>query len=186
MHRSIRENFDMENLMEERDQRDHEEGKRQFLEPLWSKLKEYPLAQLFGGGEAGRKIAQFILAVKNDRQPESDLLPTDKFAHEEASPEEAEPVKPPRKRRTVKQAGKTRLPKAANPLEEKEMEGGKKEESSQHQSKSIKLNQSDLESQSPTRQTCPPCPPHPIFPADRPEAGDLQKSACPDALYGQK
>src|SRR5208283_4114913 len=93
MHRSIRENYDLEGLMEEKDKRDQEEDKRKLLEPLWSKLKEYPLSQIFGGGEAGRKIAQFILAVKNDREPESDLLPTDKFAHEEASPEEAEPVK---------------------------------------------------------------------------------------------
>jgi hypothetical protein len=158
MHRSIRENFDMEGLMEEKDKRDQEEDKRKLLEPLWSKLKEYPLSQLFGGGEAGRKIAQFILAVKNDREPESDLLPTDKFAHEKPSPEEANSVKPPRKRRTVKQAGKIRPPKAANPLEENEMECEKKEESSQAQSKSIKVNQSDLASISPTLPTCPTRP----------------------------
>jgi hypothetical protein len=171
MHRSLRENFDMENLMEERDQHDHEEDKRKMLEPLWSKIKEYPLAQLFGGGEAGRKIAQFILAVKNDREPESDLLPTDKFAHEEASPEEAESVKPPRKRRTVKPAGKTKPKKAANPLEENEMECEKKEESSQDQSKSIKVNQSDLSPISPI------LPISPISPEDHPEAGALQRAA---------
>jgi hypothetical protein len=158
MHRSLRENFDMENLKQERDQRDQEEGKRQFLEPLWSKLKEYPLAQLFGGGEAGRKIAQFILAVKNDRDPESDLLPTDKFAHEEPSPEEAEPVKPPRKRRTVKQAGKTRPQKSANALEENEMECETKEESSQDQSQLIKVNQSDLAPISPIPPISPISP----------------------------
>jgi hypothetical protein len=172
MHRSIRENFDMEGLMEENDKRDQEEDKRKLLEPLWSKLKEYPLSQLFGGGEAGRKIAQFILAVKNDREPESDLLPTDKFAHEKPSPEEANSVKPPRKRRTVKQAGKTRPQKAANPLEENEMECEKKEESSQAQSKSIKVNQSDLASISPTCPTGPTSPTRPTRPTELAEKGD--------------
>ena len=184
MHRSLRENFDMENLMEERDQRDHEEDKRKILEPLWSKIKEYPLAQLFGGGEAGRKIAQFILAVKNDRDPESGLLPTDKFAHEEPSPEEAKSVKPPRKRRTVKQARKTRPQKAANPLEENEISSPRRSRCGEGGSKSIKVNQSDLAqpndevkesleedsgSQSPT------CPPRPTSPPEDSDAQELQR-----------
>jgi len=159
MHRSIRENFDMEGLMEEKDKRDQEEDKRKLLEPLWSKLKEYPLSQIFGGGEAGRKIAQFILAVKNDREPESDLLPTDKFAHEKPSPEEANSVKPPRKRRTVKQAGKTKPPKAANPLEESEISSPRRSPESfrgEGGSKSIKVNQSDVAPISPTCPTSPP------------------------------
>ena len=161
MHRSIRENFDLVGLMEEKDKRDQEEDKRKLLEPLWSKLKEYPLSQIFGGGEAGRKIAQFILAVKNDREPESDLLPTDKFAHEKPSPEEANSVKPPRKRRTVKQAGRTRPQKAANPLEENEISSPRRSRCGEGGSKSIKVNQTDLASISPTcptRPTCPTCP----------------------------
>jgi hypothetical protein len=178
MHRSIRENFDMECLMEEKDKRDQEEDKRKLLAPLWSKIKEYPLAQIFGGGEAGKKIAQFILAVKNDREPESDLLPTDKFAHEKASPKEAKPVKPARKRRTAKQARKTRAKKAANPLEEKEMEGEKKEESSQDQSKSIKVNQSDLAQPDGSGSIGPigPIPPiTPISPEEDSDARELQR-----------
>ena len=184
MHRSIRENFDMEGLMEEKDKRDHEEDKRKLLAPLWSKIKEYPLAQIFGGGEAGKKIAQFILAVQNDRQPESDLLPTDKFAHEEPSPEEAKSVKPPRKRRTVKQARKTRPQKAANPLEENEISSPRRSRCGEGGSKSIKVNQSDLAqpndevkesleedsgSQSPT------CPPRPTSPPEDSDAQELQR-----------
>ena len=143
MHRSIRESFEMQGMKEEKVKRDHEEEKRKLLAPIWSTLKVDAMAQMFGGGTAGRRIAKFILAVQNDR-PAEGLLPTDKFAYEEPSPEEAKPTKPTRKERPVKQAGKTRARKVSNSLNTNDI--GDKEESkiSPVQSKSVKVNQSNL------------------------------------------
>jgi len=164
MHRSIRENFDLENLMEAKEKAEEEELKRKMIQPCRDMLKLPVMAKIFGGGEAGRKIAQYVLAVqRGNLDADLDILPTDQFEIQEAAGKKEKPVKPPRKRRTAQQAGKTRAQKASNPLEEKEMEGEKKEESSQDQSKSIKVNQSDL---APISPICPIVPISPISPEE--------------------
>jgi len=58
MHQSNRDNREAERIQEEKEQRDHEEEKRKLQAPFWNMLKVEPLAQVFGGGTAGRKIAK--------------------------------------------------------------------------------------------------------------------------------
>jgi hypothetical protein len=185
MHRSIRENFDLENLMEAKEKAEEEELKRKMIQPCRDMLKLPVMAKIFGGGEAGRKIAQYVLAVqRGNLDADLDILPTDQFEIQEAAGKKEKPVKPPRKRRTAQQAGKTRAQKASNPLEEKEMEGEKTEESSQDQSKSIKVNQSDLAQPTVEAKTTsqensvPPNPISPLSPISHiapPENSDAQE-----------
>jgi hypothetical protein len=183
MHRAIRESFEMQGLTGEKVKRDHEEEKRKLLAPIWSTLRVDAMARMFGGGAAGRKIAKFILAVQNDR-PTEDLLPTDKFADEEPSPEEAESVKPAQKEQTVQRATKINPDNADKPLEENEMDGTKPlgqparcSRFGEGGSKSVKVNQTDLAPISPTRLTPlkenlgPLRPMDPIGPISREEEG---------------
>jgi hypothetical protein len=89
-------------------------------------LKLPVLAKMFGGGVAGRKIAQYILAIqRGNLDADFDLLPTDKYEIEEAAEKEAEPVKPTREEQTVQPSGKSEPDTVAKPLEENEMEGAK-------------------------------------------------------------
>jgi hypothetical protein len=144
MHRAKRQSFELEHLLEEKEKKEQEEVKKKLVAPLYNMLKVDPLAEMFGGGTIGRKIAKYILAVGNDRPAELEILPTDKFEEPEQEPKEPESVKPTRRERTVKRAGKTWAKKVAKPLEKKEMDGGEEQQSSENQSKSIKVNQSDL------------------------------------------
>jgi hypothetical protein len=178
MHRAKRQGFELEHLLEEKEKNEQEEVKQKLVAPLYNMLKVDPLAELFGGGTIGRKIAKYILAVRNDRPAELEILPSDKFEEPEPEPKEPESVKPAQKRQTVKQARKTRPKKAANPLDKKEIEGEKQEESSQDQSKSIKVNQSDLAQPDGSGSIGPigPIPPiGPIFPKEDSESSELQR-----------
>jgi hypothetical protein len=50
-----------------------EEMKRQTLAPILAKFKIPSLAAMFGGGESGRKVAEFITAIRDDLPlPDSD------------------------------------------------------------------------------------------------------------------
>ena len=70
------------------------------LAPIWAMLRRNNLAGVFGGGEAGAKIADLINAVQNDLPlPELDL-PSQKDAQEKDAQEihpgqtQSNPVKP--------------------------------------------------------------------------------------------
>jgi hypothetical protein len=159
MHRSKREGFELTCKLEEQEKSEQEQMKKKLLRPFFDTLRLNSMAKLFGGGTAGRKIAQYILAVQNDNlDAEFDVLPTDKFEHEEPAPQEAEPVKPTQKRQNVKQAGKSRPDNAAKPLEESEMEGENDGKSSQAGSNPVKVNQTDLAPISPIPPMLPISP----------------------------
>jgi hypothetical protein len=145
MHRSKREGFELTCKWEEKEKAGKEVLKKKLVKPCYDMLKLPVLAKMFGGGTAGRKIAEYILAVRRGNLNAGlDLLPTDNFGVEKAAEKKAKPVKPAQKRRTVQPAGKTQPDNMANPLEEKEMEDEKEEDSSEDQSKSVKVNQTDL------------------------------------------
>ncbi len=201
MHRSKQEAFEMTRKLEEKEKADEELLKKRLVKPCYDLLRLPPMAKMFGGGTAGRKIAEYILAVQRGKlDADLDLLPTDKYEIEEAAEKEAEPVKPARKEQPVKQARKTKVKKVANPLNTNDMD--KKEESriSPVQSNPVKLNQTDLAqphdgglgaelgtdeskkspedgsgSLSPTGPTSPTRPTHPISPEEDSEARELHR-----------
>jgi hypothetical protein len=149
------------------------------------------MAKMFGGGTAGRKIAQYILAVRRGNlDADLDLLPTDKYEIEERAEKETEsgqdqPARrsrcgeggsnPAQKEQTVQTAAKTKPDTVVNPLEENEIEGGNGEESSQDQSKSVKVGQTDPAPISPIRPTGPASPTRPTSPSENSEARGLQR-----------
>jgi hypothetical protein len=145
MHQANRERLEEERLQEEREKAEEEALKKRLTAPFYNMLKVGHMSKLFGGGEAGRKIAEYVLAVRSGRvDVEFEALPTDKFEHEERAAKEAESVKPTRKQRTVKGARSTKSPKPAKSLEENEIEVESKAESSPAQSESVKPGQTSL------------------------------------------
>ncbi len=74
--------------LEDEHQRSMKEIKEKMLAPFWAIHREQALAPLFGGGETGKKIAQYITAVESD-------LPLPKLDKEESSGQsQSNPVKP--------------------------------------------------------------------------------------------
>jgi hypothetical protein len=144
MHRAKRQSFELEHLLEEKEKNEQEEVKQKLVAPLYNMLKVEPLAEMFGGGTIGRKIAKYILAVGNDRPAELAILPTDKFEEPEPEPKEPESVKPTRKERTVKRARRTRAKKVAKPLEESEISSPRRSRCGEGGLNPIKVNQTDL------------------------------------------
>jgi hypothetical protein len=51
---------------EEQSKRELAEAKRRATEPFWAKLREGMTAKVFGGGEYGQKVAEFITAINYD------------------------------------------------------------------------------------------------------------------------
>jgi len=143
MHRSNRETFELQRLHEEKETAEKEALKHKLMERVFDALKEPVLAKMFGCGEAGRKVAECILAIQRGNFDGLDLPPINPD-NEKSAAKEPKPVKPAPKPRTVKRPKKTRQHKAPKPLKENEMDGAKDEESSQAQSKSVKVGQPDL------------------------------------------
>jgi hypothetical protein len=177
MHRSHLEAFEMTRKMEEQEKAGEEALKKKLIKPCYDMLKLPLLAKIFGDGAAGRKIAQYILAIeRGDLDADFDLLPTDKCESEEAAEKRAKRVKPTRQRRTVQRARKTKPDNAANPLQEKEIENEKVEHSSPAESESVKVSQTDLAPSSPTDLmplTGPTSPTRPTPPEEHSEPREL-------------
>jgi len=66
-----RERWDLEygNLQDEKSEREHEETKSKLTAPVLASLHLKSMAEAFGGGEAGEKIAAYLLEVKHDLKP---------------------------------------------------------------------------------------------------------------------
>jgi hypothetical protein len=66
-----RERWDMEygNLQDEKAEREHEETKSKLTAPVLAALNLKSMAEAFGGGENGEKIAAYLLEVKHDLKP---------------------------------------------------------------------------------------------------------------------
>jgi hypothetical protein len=147
MHRSRREALEFTAKLEEQEKAEKEALKKKMLAPVFNLIKVPPLARIFGGGMAGRKIAEYIMAVRSGNlDADLDLLPTDDFAPAKPAPEEA--------------------PK---PLPENEMAAEKQDEPTKSQSNPVKPSQTSLTSLSPIG------PISPFSPSPASEAGELQQ-----------
>ncbi len=175
MHRSNRESFELTCKWEEKEKADEEVLKKRLVKPCFDMLRLPAMAKMFGGGAAGRKIAQYILAVRRGNlDADLDLLPTDKYEIEEAAEKEAKPVKPARKRSSSHRVTKTKPVNADKPLQQNEISSPRRSRCGEGGSKSVKVNQTDLAPISPIPTMAPVSP---ISPQEVSEAQVLEK--CP-------
>jgi hypothetical protein len=145
MHRSNRESFELTCKWEEKEKADEEVLKKELVKPCYDMLKLPVMAKMFGGGAAGRKIAEYILAVRRGNlNADLDLLPTDNYGDEKVPAKAPESVKPTRKERTVKQARKTTAKRVDKPLQESEISSPRRSRCGEGGSNPVKVNQSDL------------------------------------------
>ena len=150
MHRARQEDFDLTLKQQERVKAEEEAIKDKLLKPVFDTLTLPAMAQAYGGGTKGQKIAQFIMAIqRGEMDAELDVLPTDKFENQEAP---------------------------ANPLEESEIE----DEEEEAQSESVKLGQTDLaqsdaEGEPEISPITPITPMSPISPAESSDLTELQE-----------
>jgi hypothetical protein len=148
VHWADRDAFETRRLLEKHDKKKLDALREKAVQQWMALLRVQPLAETFGGGTKGEKIARYILAMEGDRLHSKDaklnFLPTDKFGEPEPKPGEAKSGKPTRKERMGKQARKAKRNNVAKPLEENEM-GAKEAESTQDDAKPVKVCNSDLE-----------------------------------------
>jgi hypothetical protein len=168
MHRANREAFELTCKLEEKEKADEEVLKKRLVKPCYDMLRLPAMAKMFGGGTAGRKIAEYILAVRRGNlDADLDLLPTDKCEIEEAAEKKAESAQdqparrsrcgeggsnPARKRRTVQRPTNTKPDNMAKPLQESEMGLPRRSPKSlpgEGGSNPVKVNQTDLATISP-------------------------------------
>jgi hypothetical protein len=71
MQRAGRQQQAFEQAAEAQEQKVIEEAKKEIVAPIWAMMEREPLANIFGGGERGQKLAEIVMAVKYDLpQPE--------------------------------------------------------------------------------------------------------------------
>ena len=145
MHRAAKDNRDFIQELEEKSQRLHEKCKKRLLDQVCAIQREPMVAEAFGGGALGRKLAKYIVAVEND-VPDAKL----EFAEEDLKRSkrgrgEPKPVKPIKAKRTVTHAKETKPVKVANPLQANDMEEKEEPRISPNQSSPVKVGQTDLE-----------------------------------------
>jgi hypothetical protein len=88
IHRSTNQKNEFEQKLEDDHKRVMAEAKSKALAPIWAWWERGPLAQMFGGGEAGKKMAEFVSAIQHD-------LPLPKFDKtEQPGQTQSNPVKP--------------------------------------------------------------------------------------------
>ena len=67
--------------------------KDDILEPIWAQVEANDLANVFGGGEAGRKIAEFIVEVQHEL-PRGSLSRKQPLKPVKPSPTKSDPIQP--------------------------------------------------------------------------------------------
>ena len=140
MHRAARDNREYIQELEGKSERFKERCKKRLLDQVWAIQREPMVAKVFGGGELGRKLAKYIVAVENG-ELDAKLEPAD------------EDLK--KAKRPVKTGSKTKAKKADKPLMVNNLEEQKAATTSQDESSPVKLGQTDLAPISPTRPTPP-------------------------------
>jgi hypothetical protein len=121
-HRAKEENEEFIRGLEEKYQKVQEYCKQKRLDMIWSMKRRPLLAEQFGGGRMGDKIAKYIIKVENDVPGAKLEITKEDLKREKRPSSRAKPAKPAGKRRTAKPARKTRVRKAAKPLQENELE----------------------------------------------------------------
>ena len=93
--RAGRQKTEFHQQLENERRREIAEAKKKVLAPIWAKLRSNNLAGLFGGGESGEKIAEFITAVQNDLPlPKIDLPSRTDAQDKNPGQTQSNPVKP--------------------------------------------------------------------------------------------
>jgi hypothetical protein len=171
MHRAAKDNRQFIQELEEKSQRFKEHCKKRLLDQVWAIRREPMVAEVFGGGELGRKLAKYIVAVEND-------VPDAKLEISEEDLKKAKRgqggSKPTQERRTVQPARKTKPDNEPKPLEENEMDGAEEQQPSACPSESVKVSQSDS---APISPIIPMLPMPPIPPPE-----DFARSLSPDQI----
>jgi len=127
------------------------------------------VAKVFGGGELGRKLAKYIVALEND-------VPDAKLEMPDDEKPDPKSVKVTPKRRVAKRVRKSKLDAVDKPLQENEIKGEKEQESSQEESSLVKPGQTDF---------APISPMLPISPISRNAASAASESQpLPDLACG--
>jgi hypothetical protein len=135
MHRAARDNRQFIQELEEKSERLNAYCKKRLLDQVWAIRREPMVAELFGGGELGRKLAKYVIALEND-VPDARLEITEEDLKKS--------VKPAGTSGTGEGAWKTRPDDADKPLQANDM--GQKSGSgiSPDQSNPVKVGQSDF------------------------------------------
>ncbi len=95
MYLASRQKNEYEQKLENDEQKVKEELKQAALAPIWAAYQSEPLAALFGGGEAGKKLADYVCAIKHGLPPpKKELLAEKKPAGEPPGQTQSNPVKP--------------------------------------------------------------------------------------------
>jgi hypothetical protein len=103
-------------LDEKAEREEFEKQKNKILEPIWAKMKLGPMAEAFGGGEAGRKIASFILEAQGDL-PMGTLTGNQQSDPASPNPTESDSIKPDQTGSNQIQPNPTKNSSNALPLE---------------------------------------------------------------------
>ena len=145
VHQANRESLEAQQIVEEREKAEKEALQEKLVGRWYDALREPALAKLFGGGTAGQKIAEYILAVKRGNvEADLDILPTDTYGNGKTFEKEAEPVKSMPKKRTRAQTRKAARNNVSKPLEEGKI-AAHEAEPAQDDAKPVKVCNSDLE-----------------------------------------
>jgi hypothetical protein len=95
MYQASRQRNEHEQKLESNEQKLKEELKQAALAPIWAAYQSEPLAQLFGGGKAGKKLADYVCAIKHGLPPpKTEVLAEKKPAGQPAGQTQSNPVKP--------------------------------------------------------------------------------------------
>jgi hypothetical protein len=137
-HRAKKENDDFIRGLEEEHKQLKEMIKQRKLDQVWAITREPEVAKHFGGGELGRKLAKYIVALEND-MPDVKL---DMTGDEKPDPKL---VPPTPKKRTPKRVRKTKAKRRAKPLKESEMDDAEVEESDAEESSPVQPGKASLE-----------------------------------------
>ena len=87
IHRATNQKNEFEQKLEDDHNHVMEKAKKKLLAPIWAWWQEGTLAQMFGGGEAGKKMAEIVSAIQHD-------VPVPKSEKEQPGHTQSNPVRP--------------------------------------------------------------------------------------------
>ena len=139
-----RERLEWRRVTEEEEKAEQKEMQEKLTRPWYDTIKGPIIAKIFGGGTVGRKIADYILAVRRGNlDADVDFEATDTFGDGRLFGEDRKSAQTDRKEHTCRGSGKTSTRKAAKPLEAKEMDDTEGVNSGEAKAKPVKVCQSD-------------------------------------------
>jgi hypothetical protein len=164
MHQGKREKRQFMEELEEKSRKQQTDCKKRLLDQVWAIQREPIVAKAFGGGEVGRRLAKYVVALQND-DLDAELEITDEdLAKAKRGRKKSKPVKPAPKKRSTKKRTKRKAKRAVKPLKANTLEAEPEPEISDPESSPVKVNQTTSENLCSSELTCgqSPIPPFPI------------------------